>query len=175
MLRLAESSRLSSTHGSLVSRRRPRHAEACGRNFGVRAFAQKTSNNFLEPVEFVSWVALVANVHQLAALECVQRQINLGAAHVPGENHLAISSAPVPSALGRGRCAAAAASSKNSSRPLCGCISCDGSVSGSYGPCSTRPSGSAFAAPSIRKKTSRAALMTGHVSVTRQLCFCCGT
>ena len=72
-------------------------------DFRVRAFGEKTLDDLLQAVVFVRGKALVANMNQLAALKTIQCEVNLGAAYVAGENHLAISSVPVPSAPGAGK------------------------------------------------------------------------
>ncbi len=107
------------------------NTEAGRGDFGVGAFGEEAGHDFLKPAVLVGGVALIANVNQLAVLERIQREVNLGAADVTGENHLAISKLPAPFAPGVGRWAAAAESSRNSSRPFCGWMSCEGRVSGS--------------------------------------------
>ena len=136
MLRSAESSASVEHPGKIrqaktAAAHRSGDTEACRIDLRTGAFAEESTDNFFEAAELVSRESLIPNVNQLAVLEFVQCEVNFGAADVPGENHLAISSVPTPCASGGGRCAAAALSSKNTSRPFRGWISCEGSVSGS--------------------------------------------
>src|SRR5581483_6784600 len=93
------------------------HAEAGSGNLGIVALGEAAENDLLQAAAFLGREALVANVKQWAVLESVQCEVNFGAAHIPGENHRAISSFPIPFASAGGKWAAAALSSKNSSLP----------------------------------------------------------
>src|SRR5579884_466621 len=149
-----------------------RHAETCCRYFRLAAFFKEPAHDHFQPCIFLRRKLLVPDVRQFTFFKSIQRQVDFCSSHVSGQNHRSISSLPRPSAPGAGSCAAASLSKSSSSLPLFGRINCDGNVSGSYGPCNTRCSGSALSLPPIRKKTSLASISTGHVSVMRHVSFC---
>src|ERR1700691_3543922 len=156
------------------------HSEAGGQHVdrlpeGLLAFLQECFDYLHQAWEIPGMKLVVVHGQQLSVFKLAQDEIDLGAAHIPCQNHRAISNRPGPSAPSGGKAAAAAASSRRVMRRLAGLISCDGNDSGSYGPVKTCFRAATLSTPSMRKKTSRPRLMTGQVSVTRHVSFCCGT
>jgi len=96
------------------------HTKAsCGRLVG----ADKLFNDFFQAGVFLGCVSLLPLILQFPECKVVQRQVNLGAAHVAGQNHLSLSRTPRPSPSVAGRSAAAALSKNSVSIPLEGQMS----------------------------------------------------
>ena len=99
---------------------RPGHAEAGG---GDLVASQKLLDDVFQARIILGRKSLFARICQLSIGEVIQRQVNLGAAHVSGQNHLSLSKTPQPSPSVGGRSAAAALSRNRVSIPLAGQIS----------------------------------------------------
>src|SRR5215469_15947444 len=82
------------------------HAEAGSGHFRVAALSEKLLCDYFESCVFLRRKLLVANMRQLAIFEPVKRQVDFRAAHIPGENHRAISSLPTFASAGGNRAAA---------------------------------------------------------------------
>src|SRR3984957_9154922 len=136
--------------------------------------SQKVLDDDFEPRILPGPVNLVPGMFQFSIGKVIKSKINFGTAYVPRENHLSLSKNPQPSPSVAGSSAAAALSRIRVSIPLKGHISWLGRRSTSRGPVKTSLRISALSAPAIRKKTELALLMTGQVSVMRQV-FICGT
>src|SRR5579862_2740238 len=97
-------------------------AKAGSRDFRVAALGKEFLRDGFEPRIFLCRKSFIANVRKLAILEPIGRQVDFRAAHIPGENHLVISSLPTPLASTGGSSAAASLSNRKSSFPFFGWI-----------------------------------------------------
>src|SRR5450631_3653178 len=82
------------------------------------AFIEKCFHDLHQARKIPGMILVIVRSQQLSIVKLAQGQVDLGAAHVPGQNHREISNLPTPSARGGGNAAAAAASSSRVMRPV---------------------------------------------------------
>src|SRR5215470_102678 len=92
-----------------------RYTKAGSGHFRMAALRKKFPCDNIKPGVFLRRKFLIANVRQFPILKTIKRQVDFCAAHIPGENHRAISSFPTPFPSVGGSNDAASLSSRNSS------------------------------------------------------------
>src|SRR5258708_323920 len=142
--------------------------------------AQEFRDDRVKGGKLAAFVPAFGNLLIFLSADFVQGEIALGAADIPGEDHLLLPGFARIVPAGFPRCepadcglagssnAAAASSTRNSFKPLSRGWTCCAGYGGSAFPSSTARSVSAFSAPTTRKTTRSAASSTGKVNVMRR-------